>query len=143
MFTLAHSITLSLSMLDVFSLPPRIVEPLIALSISYVAIENLLHKSLHQSRLWLVFAFGLLHGMGFATMLSEFGMPRDDFAVALISFNLGIEFGQLAVIAVAYLGIAVWFKNQRLYRHAVVVPASVAICLIGLYWFWQRLEWVS
>jgi len=143
MFTLAHSITLSLSMLDIFSLPARVVEPLIALSISYVAIENLLHKRLHKSRLWLVFGFGLLHGLGFATMLSEFGMPRDDFALALLSFNIGIEFGQLAVIALAFFGVAVWFKNQRFYRHAVVIPISVSISLTGLYWFWERLEWVA
>lgn len=143
MFTLAHSITLSLSMLDIFSLPSRVVEPLIALSISYVALENLLHKSLHKSRLWIVFGFGLLHGMGFATMLHEFGMPRDDFALALIAFNIGIELGQLAVIAGAFLGLSIWIRNQRLYRHVVVIPLSVAISLTGLYWFWERLEWVS
>ena len=143
MFTLAHSITLSLSMLDIFSLPSRVVEPLIALSISYVAMENLLHKRLHQSRLWLVFGFGLLHGLGFATMLSEFGMPRDDFALALISFNIGIEIGQLAVIAMAFFSVTIWFrKYPQAYRHIIIVPISVAISLTGLYWFWERLEWV-
>ena len=70
-------------------------------------------------------------------------MPRDDFALALISFNVGIEFGQLAIIALGYLTLAVWFKNQQTYRHFVVIPLSVLISLIGLYWFWERLEWVS
>lgn len=143
MFTLAHSITLSLSMLDIFSLPSRVVEPLIALSIAYVAIENIFSPRLHRSRLWLVFGFGLLHGLGFASILSEFGMPVDAFALALISFNIGIEFGQLFIITVAFFGVAVWFKNQQTYRHVVVIPLSVMISITGLYWFWERLEWVS
>ncbi|MDJ0881923.1 MAG: HupE/UreJ family protein [Gammaproteobacteria bacterium] len=143
MFTLAHSITLSLSMLELFSLPARIVEPLIALSIAYVAIENIFTPGLHRSRLWIVFAFGLLHGLGFASILAEFGMPRDDFALALISFNLGIEFGQLAILVIAYLLFAIWFKNQQRYRHWVIIPLSTLIALTGLYWFWDRLEWVA
>lgn len=144
MFTLAHSITLSLSMLDIFSLPSRIVEPLIALSIAFVAIENLLSPKLNKSRLYVVFGFGLLHGLGFASMLSEFGMPRDAFALALVSFNLGIEFGQLFVISVAYFTVAIWFRNKpELYRKVVVIPGSLLISVIALYWFWERLEWVS
>lgn len=143
MFTFAHSITLSLSMLDIFSLPSRVVEPLIALSIAYVAVENIFRSRLHNSRLWIVFGFGLLHGLGFASILSEFGMPRDDFALALISFNIGIEFGQLAIIAMGYFALAVWFKNQQTYRHFIVIPLSVLISLTGLYWFWERLEWIS
>jgi hypothetical protein len=143
MFTLAHSITLSLSMLDILSLPSRVVEPLIALSIAYVAVENILRLRLHNSRLWIVFGFGLLHGLGFASILSEFGMPRDDFALALISFNIGIEFGQLAIIALGYITLAAWFKNPQTYRRVVVIPLSALISLIGLYWFWERLEWVS
>lgn len=143
MFTLAHSITLSLSMLEIFSLPSRVVEPLIALSIAYVAIENLFSPRLHRSRLWIVFGFGLLHGLGFASILSEFGMPSDDFALALISFNIGIEIGQLAIIMLGYFGLSIWFKNQQTYRHVVVIPLSVMISLTGLYWFWERLEWVS
>jgi len=144
MFTLAHSITLSLSMLDIFSLPSRIVEPLIALSIAFVAIENLLSPKLNKSRLYVVFGFGLLHGLGFASMLSDFGMPKDAFALALVSFNLGIEFGQLFVISVAYFSVAIWFRNKpALYRKVVVVPGSLLISVIALYWFWERLEWVS
>ena len=143
MFTLAHSITLSLSMLDIVTLPSRVVEPLIALSIAYVAIENLWGGDIKNRRLWVVFGFGLLHGLGFAAMLSDFGMPKDGFAAALISFNIGIELGQLAVILVAYLALSIWIKDAQVYRRMVVIPLSVLISLIGLYWFWDRLEWVS
>lgn len=143
MFTLAHSITLSLSMLNIVSLPPQVVEPLIALSIAYIGVENIFRLRLHKSRLWVVFGFGLLHGLGFASILSEFGMPTDDFALALISFNIGIEFGQLAIIMLGYLTLAIWFKNPQTYRHWVEIPLSVLIALTGLFWFWERLQWVS
>jgi hydrogenase/urease accessory protein HupE len=143
MFTIAHSITLSLSMLGLFSLPAQVVEPLVALSIAYVGIENVFKPRLHKSRLWLVFGFGLLHGLGFASILSEFGMPKDDFALALISFNVGIELGQLAIISIAFLAVGVWFRHQQIYRRLVVLPMSIIIGVVGLYWFWQRLEWVS
>jgi hypothetical protein len=143
MFTLAHSITLTLAMFDLVNLPAQIVEPLIALSIAYVAIENVLRPTLHKSRLWIVFAFGLLHGMGFASVLAEFGMPTDGFALALISFNLGIEVGQLVVVIAAYLMLAIWFKDYQLYRRIIVIPLSLFIGLIGLYWFWDRIEWMG
>ena len=143
MFTVAHSITLSLAMLGVFSLPAQVVEPLVALSIAYIGIENVFKPELHRSRLWIVFGFGLLHGLGFASLLSEFGMPRDDFALALISFNVGIELGQLAIIMMAFLLLSLWFRDKQLYRRLVVLPASVIIGVTGLFWFWQRLEWVS
>jgi hydrogenase/urease accessory protein HupE len=143
MFTIAHSITLSLAMLGWFSVPPAIVEPLVALSIAYVAVENILRPSLHASRLWIVFGFGLLHGLGFASMLSDFGMPRDHFALALISFNIGIELGQIAIILMAFLGLAVWFRNSAIYRQMVVIPLSIVISAVGLFWFWDRLQWTA
>ena len=111
MFTVAHTITLALSMNNIIELPANAVEPLIALSIAYVGVENILARSLHRSRLFLVFLFGLLHGLGFAGVLSDFGMPSDDFALALISFNIGVEFGQLAVILIAFILLRPWFKN--------------------------------
>ncbi|MBE9559754.1 MAG: HupE/UreJ family protein [Proteobacteria bacterium] len=140
MFTVAHTITLALSMNNVVELPPSVVEPLIALSIAYVGIENILVKELHKSRLFLVFLFGLLHGLGFAGVLSDFGMPADDFAVALISFNVGVELGQLAVILMAFVLLRTWFKDKLNYRKIVVVPGSVFISVIGVYWFLERLE---
>jgi hydrogenase/urease accessory protein HupE len=140
MFTLAHTITLGLAMNNVIELPANVVEPLIALSIAYVGVENVLAKELHKSRLILVFLFGLLHGLGFAGVLSDFGMPQNDFAVALISFNVGVELGQLAVISLAFILLGFWFKDQQIYRKIVVVPGSAFISVIGLYWFLERLE---
>ncbi len=140
MFTMAHTITLGLAMNNVIQLPASVVEPLIALSIAYVGLENIYAKTLHKSRLILVFLFGLLHGLGFAGVLSDFGMPADDFAVALISFNVGVELGQLAVISVAFVLLRVWFQDQKKYRKFVVVPGSLFISVVGCYWFLERLE---
>src|SRR5205085_1006395 len=98
-FTVAHSITLGLTIYGVVSVSPRIVEPAIALSIAYVAIENLTTSKLKPWRVAIVFAFGLLHGMGFAGVLKDLGLPRNQFLTALITFNVGVEAGQLAVIA--------------------------------------------
>ena len=140
MFTLAHTITLGLSMNGVISLPANIVEPLIALSIAYIGIENILHKSLHKSRLVLVFLFGLLHGLGFAGVLADFGMPDDDFATALISFNVGVELAQLTVIAIAFFAVGFWFRHKCWYRKVVIVPGSVIIAITGLLWTIQRIQ---
>ena len=137
-FTVAHSITLGLSIYGLVSLPSRVVEPLIALSIAYVAIENLVTRELKPWRLALVFMFGLLHGLGFAGVLRELGLPRGEFVTGLLTFNLGVEGGQLTVIAVAML--VVWpFKTKGWYRHRVVIPASLLIAAIGIYWTITRL----
>lgn len=140
MFTLAHTITLGLAMNNIVELPANIVEPLIALSIAYVGIENIFAKTLHKSRLIMVFIFGLLHGLGFAGVLADFGMPVNDFAVALISFNIGVELGQLAVISMAFVLLRLWFKDQINYRKIIVVPGSIFISIIGVYWVLERLE---
>jgi hypothetical protein len=134
-FTIAHSITLGLTMYGIVSLPSSIVEPLIALSITYVAIENLWTSELKPWRLALVFAFGLLHGMGFAGVLRELGLPRSEFLTALLTFNLGVEGGQLAVILIALLLVGWWRQRERVrYRQRVVVPVSVLIAAVGAYW---------
>jgi hydrogenase/urease accessory protein HupE len=138
MFTVAHTITLGLSMNGVISLPDNIVEPLIALSIAYIGFENVFARDLHKSRLLIVFCFGLLHGMGFASVLTDFGMPDDAFLTALVSFNVGVEFGQLAVISLAFLAVGLWFSNLHWYRRVIIVPASVAIALVGLTWTYDR-----
>jgi hydrogenase/urease accessory protein HupE len=141
MFTVAHSITLALAMTGVLTLPARVVEPLIALSIAYVGVENIWHRRLHRSRLALVFGFGLLHGLGFASMLSDFGMPDDAFTTALIAFNVGVELGQLAVIGMAFLAVGLWFGNKPYYRRLIVIPGSLLIAAVGLFWAWDRLSW--
>ena len=137
-FTIAHSITLGLTMYGVVSLPAKVVEPMIALSIAYVAIENLVTSELKPWRLALVFSFGLLHGMGFAGVLRDLGLPHGQFLTALLTFNVGVEAGQLTVIAVAFAAVASWRVNRVSYRQFIVQPASLAIALIGLYWTIQR-----
>jgi len=124
-FTIAHSITLGLTMYGIVSLPSSIVEPLIALSITYVAVENLWTTELKPWRLALVFMFGLLHGMGFAGVLRGLGLPRSEFLTALLTFNLGVEGGQLAVITIALLLVGWWRRRETVrYRQWVVVPAE-------------------
>jgi len=137
-FTIAHSITLALSLYGVVSLSPSIVEPLIALSIVYVAVENIVTPELKPWRVWVVFAFGLLHGLGFAGVLTELGLPREEFVTALIAFNVGVELGQLTVIALAFLAVGLWFRNKPWYRSRIVIPGSLAIAATGLYWTVER-----
>ena len=136
-FTAAHTLTLALTIYGVFALPPPVVEPLIALSIAYVAVENLVTRALRPSRVALVFAFGLLHGMGFAGVLTDLGLPRAQFVTALLTFNAGVEVGQLAVIAAAFAAVA-GVRRRPWYRRRVVVPASAAIAAVGLFWTVQR-----
>jgi hypothetical protein len=136
-FTLAHSVTLGLSIFGVISVSPSIVEPIIALSITFIAVENIITKELKPWRIVVIFMFGLIHGMGFAGVLSEIGLPQDQELLALIAFNIGVEFGQIAVIGLA-LG-AVWFFRQATwYRARVSIPASIAVGAIGLFWFVER-----
>ena len=137
-FTVAHTATLFLSVLGIFTLPSSIVEPLIALSISYVAIENIFLNRISIWRPFLVFGFGLLHGMGFAGVLKEVGLSQNNLIVSLLSFNVGVELGQISVILVSYILIAHWFKNKSWYRERLTKPLSILIAIIGLYWFVER-----
>ncbi len=139
-FTVAHSITLGLSMYGVVAVSPRIVEPLIALSIAYVAIENIFVSELKAWRIALVFAFGLLHGMGFAGALKELGLPRSEFVAALLTFNVGVEAGQLAVIGAAFMLVGWHCANRDWYRSRIVVPASTLIACTAVFWTIQRLS---
>jgi hypothetical protein len=141
-FTIAHSLTLGLSLLGVVSLPSRIVEPLIALSIAVVAIENIFFRKMRPSRFLVVFAFGLIHGLGFAGVLKGLGLPEGQFLKVLVSFNVGVELGQLAVIALAS-ALTVWMWKKPWYFRRVVVPVSALIAAVGLFWFVQRLLMVS
>lgn len=136
-FTVAHSITLGLSLYGIFRLSPLIVEPLIALSIAFVAVENICTPELKPWRPFVVFGFGLMHGLGFAGVLTSLGLPRQDFATALVTFNAGVELGQLSVITVAFLLVG-WWRRKPWYRRAIVIPASVAIAGTGIFWTVQR-----
>lgn len=138
LFTVAHTITLALGALGMVSVNAAVVEPLIALSIVFVAVENIFARRMHSWRAVVIFGFGLLHGLGFASVLGEFGLPASHFLPALIGFNAGVELGQLAVIAAAYLGVRLWFGRHPKYRGRVAIPASVTIAMIGGYWFVER-----
>lgn len=139
-FTVAHTITLGMVAAGVFAPPASIVEPLIAATIAFVAIENIVFKDMTRWRPLVVFAFGLIHGMGFAGFFGSLGLPEGQFWSALIGFNIGVEIGQLSVVALAAL--LLWPLRQRvsepLYRTAIVWPASGFIGLVGAYWAFER-----
>ena len=141
-FTLAHSVTLCLAAYNVINSPSRIIEPLIALSILYVAIENIISPRLKTSRIGIVFLFGLVHGLGFAGALAEMGLPANAYFTALIMFNVGVELGQLTVILAAWFLLAKWFSKKPYYRSIVVIPLSVCIALIAAFWTVQRIFFV-
>jgi hypothetical protein len=136
-FTLAHTLTLALSSYGVVSLPSRLVEPLIAASIVYVGVENAVSPRLRPSRLALVFGFGLLHGLGFAGVLAEMGLPERDRLLALLAFNAGVEAGQLAVVGLALGALSLWALAGG-DRRTLMRPASLAIAAIGLLWTVRR-----
>ena len=138
-FTLAHTITLFLGVLDVIKIPSIIVEPIIALSICFIAIENLFTKNLKKTRPYIIFIFGLLHGLGFAGVLNEIGISDGLFISSLISFNIGVELGQISVIFLSYIFISLLFQNKPWYYNRITKPLSLVIALIGLYWFFERI----
>jgi len=137
-FTVAHSITLGLAMYGYIKPLPAVIEPIIALSIFFVAIENILVQQLKPSRILIVFLFGLVHGMGFAGALTALGLPPSSYMVSLLSFNVGVELGQVAVILGAYLLAGRWFSGKSWYRRRVVTPVSAMIALVALYWTIER-----
>lgn len=136
-FTLAHTVTLALGAMGLVNVPGSIVEPLIAASIVYVAVENIFVKGLNTWRPFVIFGFGLLHGLGFASVLGEFGLPAGQFVPALIAFNIGVELGQLTVIALAFIAVG-WLARKPWYRERIAIPASIFIALVGAYWFVER-----
>jgi hypothetical protein len=137
-FTLAHSVTFGLAMYGWISVPAYIAEPVIALSIMFVAVENIISDRLKASRITLVFIFGLVHGLGFADALSSLGLPENAFLTSLLTFNLGVELGQLSVILIAWFLVGKWFRERKWYRGRIVVPVSSLIAAVALYWTIER-----
>jgi hypothetical protein len=137
-FTVAHTITLGLATLELISAPSHVVEPIIAASIAVVALENIFFPNYRHSRLFIVFFFGLIHGLGFAGALSAFDLDPASLVIGLLGFNLGVEFGQLAVIAIAFF-LTFWLKDEEKYRKIAVVPCSTLIALMGTYWTIERI----
>jgi len=136
-FTLAHSITLSLATLGVVTLPSRLVESLIAASVVLSALNNIF--PVIEGRRWMVaFAFGLIHGFGFASVLADLGLPQDALLLALVGFNLGVEGGQLAIVS-AFLPLAYILRNTLFYRRVVLFMGSILIMLLASVWLMERL----
>lgn len=136
-FTVAHSITLGVSVLKIFEPPSSVVEPIIALSVVVAALNNLMgHAS--QKRWRLAFLFGLIHGFGFAFVLVDLGLPAQQLALALGGFNIGVELGQLAIV-LSFIPLAMLLRRTTFYRWGVVVGGSLLIAGFGCYWLYSRL----
>lgn len=137
-FTASHSLTLMAAALRPELVPTRFVEPLIALSVAAVGVENLLPR-MPQRRWLLAFAFGLIHGFGFASVLSEIGLPAHGLVAALLSFNVGVECGQLCVVLVALpLLLMIARRWPRVYHRVLLIGGSSALVVAGVVWFVQR-----
>ncbi len=135
-FTLAHSITLTLASLELMSLPSRWVESAIAASVVLAAANNL--WPVVERRRWLLaFMFGLIHGFGFASVLTELGLPKDALVLSLLGFNLGVEIGQLAIVA-AFLPVAYLLRNTRFYRRGIFKSGSIITAVVALFWLIER-----
>jgi hydrogenase/urease accessory protein HupE len=135
-FTLAHSLTLAFAVLGAWAPPPRVVEPLIALSIAYVGIENFFIKGA-ENRWRITFPFGLVHGFGFAAALREISLSHAEIPSALLSFNLGVEVGQLAVLALA-LPLVLYLRKREWFSMRGTSALSGAVALAGVFWFLER-----
>jgi hypothetical protein len=137
-FTLAHTVTLTLVTLGQVSPAPKIIQPLIAATIAFVAIENLWKARYTHGRLFVVFAFGLIHGMGFASALDQSSIPKGSVIAAIGGFNLGIETGQLSVLLLAVL-LTGWIQKPDQFRRWITIPGSIGIGLVGVVWTLERL----
>jgi hydrogenase/urease accessory protein HupE len=135
-FTIAHCITLSLSVLGIVTIPSRFVEAAIAFSICYVALENLFRKKI-KNRWMITFVFGLIHGLGFATLLRDMQIPKTNLAIALLNFNLGIEVIQLSIVLILLPVLAFIFKQK--FNKKFVQIGSIILTVLGAFWFIQRL----
>ena len=151
-FTLGHSVTLSLAALDLVRVAPALVEPAIALSIVVVGVDNLLvrqrrvaepQSATFDLRPWLAVAFGLIHGFGFAAVLREVGLPPGALGWSLAAFNVGVELGQLAVVAVAVALLAAVRRYDVVLAERCVVVGSVGVIAAGVYWFAQRVGFIA
>jgi HupE/UreJ protein len=137
-FTAAHSVTLGLAMYGIITPSARIIEPLIAISILYVALENIISPRLKASRIGIVFLFGLVHGLGFAGSLGQLGLPPNNFLLSLLMFNLGVELGQATIILFAFVCVKKWIMKNS-YRNYIVIPGSLIIASMALILVIQRL----
>ena len=141
LFTIAHSMTLALSLHGLIHAPSGLVELAIAASIAFVALDNIYQNRHSGWRPWIVFGSGLVHGLGFAHTFADQAVASEEFIPALFSFNVGIELGQLAVVGLAFACVALWWQSES-YKERVARPASVCIACIGLFWMIERVQLV-
>jgi hypothetical protein len=137
-FTVGHSVTLSLAALDIVSPPSSIIEPAIALSIVFVGVDNLVRGEGRDLRAFAAGAFGLVHGFGFASVLRQFGLPREALGWSLFSFNVGVEIGQLVIVLIVASLLAAIRRRSEWFGYRVAYVGSVVVVLAGTYWFVQR-----
>jgi hydrogenase/urease accessory protein HupE len=137
-FTVAHSITLSLAALNIVTPPARIIEPAIALSIVFVGADNLLAQGGRDVRAWIAFAFGFIHGFGFANVLREMELPARALSWSLFSFNFGVEIGQLLVVVLVASAFATLRSHSAWARRQLVYAGSIVVIAVGSFWFVQR-----
>ena len=140
MFTIAHTITLVIASLSLITVNASIVEPLIALSIVYIGVENIFKKySNTKIRYYVIFLFGLLHGLGFALVLKDVGLDYSNLLINLVSFNIGVEIAQIFILFLLFLTIGLFFSKKKYYKIIFQIPLSLFISLIAIYWFVERI----
>ena len=140
MFTIAHTITLVIASLSLIKVNASIIEPLIALSIVYIGVENIFKKySNTKIRYYVIFLFGLLHGLGFALVLKDVGLDYSNLLINLVSFNIGVEIAQIFILFLLYLTIGLFFSKKKYYKIIFQIPLSLFISLIAIYWFVERI----
>ncbi|MBT4646417.1 MAG: HupE/UreJ family protein [Pelagibacteraceae bacterium] len=140
MFTIAHTITLVIASLSLINVNASIIEPLIALSIVYIGVENIFKKySNTKIRYYVIFLFGLLHGLGFALVLKDVGLDYSNLLMNLVSFNIGVEIAQIFILFLLYLTIGLFFSKKKYYKIIFQIPLSLFISLIAIYWFVERI----
>jgi len=142
-FTLGHSITLSLAALNLVAPPARVIEPAIALSIVYVGADNLLIKGGRDVRAWIAFAFGFIHGFGFANVLREMDLPARALGWSLFAFNVGVEIGQLLVVSIVATAFAALRSRSETAGRQLAFAGSVVVMAAGAFWFIERVFFIS
>ena len=142
-FTVAHSISLALSASNIISYNILYIEPVITMTIFFSALQNIVTAKMSKWRLGLVFLFGLIHGMGFASALKQNDIPENQFTSALVGFNVGVEIAQITIVLMAYWTFSKWFSQKAWYKKKIVYPASTIIACIALYWTILRFNGLS
>jgi hydrogenase/urease accessory protein HupE len=137
-FTLAHAVTMSLAALNIINPPSRLIEPAIALSIVYVGADNLMVRDGRDMRAWIAFGFGFIHGFGFANVLREMDLPRAAIRWSLVSFNLGVEIGQLMVVVAVATALSALRSRSEVAGRRLAFGGSIAVMVAGAFWFIQR-----